>query len=70
MNEQNKALNIDDLLSERRLCEWLDLPVNPATGQSKSLASWIAKGLKFRKVGQRRFFFVSEVIDFIDKMEK
>jgi len=62
MSEKPKSLN--EVLSEKSLCEWLDLPVTNS-GRSRQLSSWIRGGLKFVEKSERRYFFEQDVIDYL-----
>ena len=52
-------------MSEKRLAEWLDLPLTETTGNSRVIGYWINNGLKCVKVMGRRYFYEQDVIDFI-----
>jgi len=64
MSEKPKSLN--EVLSEKSLCEWLDLPVTNS-GRSRQLSNWIRGGLKFVEKSERRFFFEQDIIDYLWK---
>ena len=59
-----KPEKIDQILSEKKLCEWLDLPY-PESGRSRQISAWIRGGLRFVEKSGRRFFFESDVIDYL-----
>lgn len=62
MKEKPKSLN--EIWSERDLCERLDLPVTKS-GRSRQLSNWIKGGLKYVEKSERRYFFEQEVIDYL-----
>ena len=64
MSEKPKSLN--EVLSEKSLCEWLNLPITNS-GHSRQLSNWIRGGLKFVEKSERRFFFEQDVIDYLWK---
>jgi hypothetical protein len=61
--------NPDHLLSEPRLCQWLDLPYNEETGKSSQVGYWIRQGLEHISKGERRFFTTEAVLDFLFNSE-
>jgi len=60
----NKPERLDQIWSERDLCERLALPVTKS-GRSRQLSNWIRGGLKFVEKSERRYFFESDVIDYL-----
>jgi len=62
MNEKPKGLN--EVWSEKDLCERLDLPVTNS-GRSRQLSNWIRGGLKYAEKSGKRFFFEKDVIDYL-----
>ena len=62
MTEKPKALN--EVWSERDLAERLDLPVT-GSGRSRQLSNWIRGGLKYVEKSGRRYFFESDVIEYL-----
>ena len=59
-----KPEKLDQILSERKLCDWLDLPVTKS-GHSRQLSHWIRGGLKYVEKSERRYFFEQDVIDYL-----
>jgi hypothetical protein len=64
MIEKPKSLN--EVLSEDRLCDWLNLPVTNS-GRSRQLSHWIKGGLKYVEKSERRYFFEQDVINYLWK---
>ena len=64
MTEKPKSL--EEIWSERDLCENLDLPVTKS-GRSRQLSNWVRGGLKFVEKSGRRYFFEKDVIDYMWK---
>ena len=64
MAEKPKSLN--EVLSEKNLCEWLGLPLTNS-GRSRQLSSWIRGGLKFVEKSEQRYFFEQDVINYLWK---
>jgi hypothetical protein len=64
MPEKPKSLN--DVLSESRLCDWLDLPMTNS-GRSRQLSHWIKGGLRYVEKSERRYFFEQDVINYLWK---
>ena len=64
MLEKPKSLN--EIWSEKDLCESLDLPVTNS-GRSRQLSHWIRGGLKYVEKSERRFFFEADVIEYLWK---
>ena len=64
MPEKPKYLN--DVISEKNLCEWLDLPLTNS-GRSRQLSNWIRGGLRFVEKSERRYFFEQDVLDYLWK---
>ena len=62
MTEKPKTLN--EIWSEKDLCERLNLPVT-ANGKSRQLSHWIRGGLKFIEKSERRYFFEQHVIEYL-----
>jgi hypothetical protein len=62
MSEKPKTL--DEIWSEKDLCEKLDLP-RRASGRSIQLSYWIRGGLKHSEKASRRYFFEQDVIDYL-----
>ena len=62
MNQRPETL--EQVLSEKRLCDWLDLPVNKQ-GHSRQLANWIRGGLKYVEKSEKRYFFEHDVIEYL-----
>ena len=67
LSRDGRPQKLDEVLSERKLCEWLELPVNEDTGLSRVLGNWIRGGLKFAEKSGRRYFFEQDVIDYLWK---
>ena len=64
MAEKPKSLN--EVLSEKNLCEWLGLPLTNS-GRSRQLSSWIRGGLKFVEKSEQRYFFEQDVMNYLWK---
>ena len=64
MTSKSKSLN--EVLSEGRLCDWLDLPLTNS-GRSRQLSHWIKGGLKFVEKSERRYFLEQDVINYLWK---
>ena len=62
MKERPKSLN--EIWSERDLCERLDLPVTKS-GRSRQLSNWIRGGLKYVGKSEQRYFFEQDVINYL-----
>ena len=62
MENRRRPEKLDEIISERRLCEWIDLPVGK-TGRSKQISYWINAGLRFIEKSGMRYFFEQDVID-------
>lgn len=62
MNQKPEKL--DQVWSERNLCEWLDLPVTKS-GRSRQLSNWIRGGLKYLEKSDKRYFIEQDVIDYL-----
>jgi len=65
MKDKNKPVSLNEVLSERKLAEWLDLNANESTGVSRPLGYLQSKGLPYCKVGTHRFYFAQDVIDYL-----
>ena len=61
-----KPSRLEEIWSERDICERLDLPVTNS-GRSRQLSNWIRGGLKFAEKSDRRYFFEQDVIDYLWK---
>jgi len=59
-----KPAKLDEIWSEKDLCERLDLPVTES-GRSQQLTYWIKGGLPCIKKSGRRYFFEQDVIDYL-----
>ena len=59
-----KPTTLDEIWAERDLVEKLDLPVT-RSGRSRQLSNWIRGGLKYAEKSGRRYFFESDVIDYL-----
>jgi hypothetical protein len=59
-----KPKNLNEIWSERDLCERLDLP-RTKSGRSRQLSNWVRGGLKFTAKSGRRYFFEKNVIDYL-----
>jgi hypothetical protein len=59
-----KPERIDQVWSEKDLCERLDLPVTKS-GRSRQLNNWIRGGLRFVEKSDRRYFFEHDVINYL-----
>ena len=62
MTEKPKGL--DEIWSERDLCERLDLPVTKS-GRSRQLSNWIRGGLRYTEKSERRYFFEQDIISYL-----
>lgn len=59
-----KPKNLNQIWAERDLCERLDLPVTKG-GRSRQLSNWIRGGLGFVEKSGRRYFFESDVVEYL-----
>jgi hypothetical protein len=59
-----KPAKLDEIWSEKDLCERLDLPVTES-GRSQQLTYWIKGGLPCMTKSGRRYFFEQDVIDYL-----
>ena len=59
-----KPQSLDDLWSEKDLCAKLDLPI-AKNGHSRQLSNWIRGGLDCAEKAGRRYFFETDVIDYL-----
>ncbi|MDY6837177.1 MAG: hypothetical protein SWH78_04300 [Thermodesulfobacteriota bacterium] len=59
-----KPERLDQIWSERDLCRRLDLPVTK-NGKSARLGYWIRGGLNYVEKSGKRYFFESDVIDYL-----
>jgi hypothetical protein len=59
-----KPERLDQIWSERDLCERLDLPATKS-GRSRQLSNWIRGGLKFVEKSDRRYFFEADVVEYL-----
>ena len=67
---ERKPEKLDQIWSEKDLCERLDLPVKEA-GRSQQLTYWIKGGLPCIEKSNKRYFFEQDVIDYLwGKREK
>ena len=64
MNE-NKPQKLDEVLSESKLTDWLELPCNEGTGRSRVLGNWMKGGLRYAEKSGWRYFFEKDVIDYL-----
>ena len=64
MSQRPKTLK--EILSEKRLCEWLSLPAGKS-GRSRQLSYWIRDGLGYAEIAGHRYFLESDVVDFVWK---
>jgi len=62
MREKPKSLN--EIWSERDLCERLDLDVSQE-GKSRKLSYWVKGGLKYVEKSGQRYFFEQDVIEYL-----
>jgi hypothetical protein len=62
----NKPEKLDEILSEKKLCDWLDLDqlVSPES-RSRKLTAWIRGGLRHVEKSERRYFFEQDVIEYL-----
>lgn len=60
-----KPNSLDQVWSERDLCEKLNLPVVQTTGRSRQLSNWIKGGLSYSEKAGSRFFFEEDVFDYL-----
>jgi len=69
MPTERKPKSLNEIWSEKHLCEQLDLPVperdDKGKRKSRILSGWIRDGLKFFKVSERRYFFEQAVIEYL-----
>jgi hypothetical protein len=61
-----KPKNLNEIWSEKDLCERLDLTA-PENGRSRQLSHWIKGGLRCVEKSERRYFFEQDVIDYLWK---
>jgi hypothetical protein len=62
----NKPEKIDQILSEKKLCDWLDLDkLESPEARSRKLSSWIKDGLEYVEISDRRYFFERDVIEYL-----
>jgi hypothetical protein len=61
-----KPSRLEEIWSERDICERLDLPVTNS-GRSRQLSNWIRGGLKYAEKSDRRYFLEQDVIDYLWK---
>ena len=59
-----KPQTLNEIWSERDLCQRLDLPVT-GSGRSRQLSHWIRGGLKYIEKSDKRYFFEKDVIDYL-----
>ena len=59
-----KPERLDQVWSEKDLCARLDLPVTKS-GRSRQLSNWVRGGLKYVEKSGRRYFFESDVINYL-----
>jgi len=61
---QEKPKSLNAILSEKALCEWLDLPLTKS-GHSRQLSNWVRGGLRFVEKSGRRYFFEQDIINYL-----
>ena len=61
-----KPKNLNEIWSEKDLCQRLDLPVTKS-GRSLQLNNWIKGGLGYVEKSGRRYFFEQDVIEYLWK---
>lgn len=59
-----KPKSLNEIWSEKDLCERLDLPVTKS-GRSRQLSNWVRGGLKYAEKSGRRYFFEQDVITYL-----
>lgn len=59
-----KPERLDQIWSERDLCQRLDLPVTKC-GRSRQLSNWVRGGLQYVEKSGRRYFFEHDVISYL-----
>ena len=59
-----KPERLDQVWSEKDLCARLDLPVTKS-GRSRQLSNWVRGGLMYVEKSGRRYFFESDVINYL-----
>lgn len=59
-----KPAKLDEIWSEKDLCERLDLPVGKSGG-SQQLTYWIKGGLPCIEKSGKRYFFEQDVINYL-----
>ena len=62
--------NINDLLHESRLCDWLGLEVPEPGKRNRKLTNWCKLGLPHIEISEMRFFFGADVVAFMEKRLK
>lgn len=60
-----KPRSLNEIMSEKKLAEWLDLNLSEASGNSRTLGYWITRGLKCVEIMGKRYFYEQDVVDFI-----
>ncbi|NQT22798.1 MAG: hypothetical protein HQ579_05080 [Candidatus Omnitrophica bacterium] len=59
-----KPEKLDQIWSEKDLCERLDLPVTKS-GRSRQISNWIRGGLRYMEKSERRYFLEQNVIEYL-----
>jgi len=59
-----KPNSLNEIWSERDLCERLDLSV-AENGRSRQLSGWIKGGLRYVEKSGKRYFFEQDVIEYL-----
>ncbi len=62
---ETRPKDLNEVWTEKELCEKLGIPVNPNTGRSRSLAHWVRGGLPYVEKSGRRFFSEQDVITYL-----
>lgn len=60
-----KPKNLQEIWTEAELCERLGLPITTRVGRSIQLGNWIKDGLQHVEKSGQRYFFESDVVDYL-----
>jgi len=60
-----KPKNLQEIWTEKELCERLGLPIITRSGRSLQLNNWIKDGLQYAEKSGRRYFFEQDIIDYL-----
>jgi len=65
MSEKQRPETLNEIWTERELCEKFGLRINEVTGISRQVGNWIKDGLPFVGKSGNRYFYEKEVIEFL-----